>query len=587
MNRKFKAIILGIGDAFLKNNYLFTIPLMAVVRPRIMRKLTQVEEAEVLGGKMNRFFLYRRIKGKPIRITNGDLPVGHIGGISNIPKVEEPQAVRFVIQEHHARRAGLHYDLRIHINGKAYSWAIRKPLPKGYGLHGLYRQPDHSESYSDWEGTIEDGYGAGLVRKFDEGMAVIQSENLSGKQTGLRVRFYGLKTQGDYSMFPQSGTDWGILKHHDLDKFGTVEANEYTTKVPPEVWDDPRYIKEVKLDGANFTCRIGKKGNSFSSRRLSVDNKSIYKSDNVPHLRDLKIPKKWNGTVVQGELAVEKNVNGIPVCSYEDVSGILNSRPWKAIQSQQRLGKIKYHPFEVIKSPLLRRSATYAERRDLLLEMERDINSPYFKVPKGVTTGGRGFYERVINSKAVFNGGSASVKKVGEGVVIKNLAGDRRSMPFKWLKQKTSQSFDLKIVGFTTGSGRLKGKGVGTFILEDKTGRQCGEVGSGLTDEVRFDAYRHPEKYMNQVVEIRAFGSTPAGMLRGLSLVRFRQDKDPRLLDSIEVLRVGANNRTIESDEQLMKRYIAAENPEVAGDSGKLQELVYRFKSSRGWKAKK
>jgi len=89
------------------------------------------------------------------------------------------------------------------------------------------------------------------------------------------------------------------------------------------------------------------------------------------------------------------------------------------------------------------------------------------------------------------------------------------------------------------------------------------------------------------VVEIRAFGSTPAGMLRGLSLVRFRQDKDPRLLDSIEVLRVGANNRTIESDEQLMKRYIAAENPEVAGDSGKLQELVYRFKSSRGWKAKK
>jgi len=59
------------------------------------------------------------------------------------------------------------------------------------------------------------------------------------------------------------------------------------------------------------------------------------------------------------------------------------------------------------------------------------------------------------------------------------------------------------------------------------------------------------------------------------------------LLDTITMATVGPNNRSIESEESLLKRYILANNPEAAGDKEKIQELVFKFKSARGWRAKK
>ncbi|MEM2730055.1 MAG: DNA polymerase ligase N-terminal domain-containing protein, partial [Candidatus Korarchaeum sp.] len=34
-----------------------------------------------------------------------------------------------MVHEHHARRAGLHYDLRLEMSGKLRDWAFRKEPP--------------------------------------------------------------------------------------------------------------------------------------------------------------------------------------------------------------------------------------------------------------------------------------------------------------------------------------------------------------------------------------------------------------------------------------------------------------------------
>lgn len=76
----------------------------------------------------------------------------------------------YVIHEHHAKKAGLHYDLRIEIDGVLKSWAMRKEPPTTKGVKRLcIPQPDHELSYADFEGEIVEGYGAGIVKIWDRG----------------------------------------------------------------------------------------------------------------------------------------------------------------------------------------------------------------------------------------------------------------------------------------------------------------------------------------------------------------------------------------------------------------------------------
>ncbi|MFQ6011618.1 MAG: hypothetical protein ACE5KG_05550, partial [Nitrososphaerales archaeon] len=45
-------------------------------------------------------------------------------------QVQSEQTTRFVIHEHKARKAGLHYDLRIKIGEVLKDWAFRKSIPE-------------------------------------------------------------------------------------------------------------------------------------------------------------------------------------------------------------------------------------------------------------------------------------------------------------------------------------------------------------------------------------------------------------------------------------------------------------------------
>lgn len=115
----------------------------------------------------------------------------------------------FVVHEHHARRAGLHYDLRLEIDGVLKSWAFRKEPPTGRGVKRLgIPQPDHDLSYASFQGEIKEGYGAGTVKIWDRGEYVMLEYEPEKKIIALMK---GGKLKGRYIMI-NIGRGWLLFK---------------------------------------------------------------------------------------------------------------------------------------------------------------------------------------------------------------------------------------------------------------------------------------------------------------------------------------------------------------------------------------
>ena len=70
-----------------------------------------------------------------------------------------------VIQEHNAKRAGLHWDVRFEDNGVLRSFVLPKhKFPEGIERRLMIPVEDHDLDYKDFEGTLDDGYGEGEVK---------------------------------------------------------------------------------------------------------------------------------------------------------------------------------------------------------------------------------------------------------------------------------------------------------------------------------------------------------------------------------------------------------------------------------------
>lgn len=103
---------------------------------------------------------------------------------------------KFIVVEHFARRAGHHFDLRFQIGKDKYdSFAFRKGVPLKHGIRTLaVRTKIHTEKEAFFTGEIEQGYGAGHLEIFDEGVCDIQVY----KDNYIRIVFNGKKVKGLY-----------------------------------------------------------------------------------------------------------------------------------------------------------------------------------------------------------------------------------------------------------------------------------------------------------------------------------------------------------------------------------------------------
>jgi bifunctional non-homologous end joining protein LigD len=118
----------------------------------------------------------------------------------------------FVVQEHEAERAGLHYDFRLESeDGVAMdSWAIRKGPPVESGIKRLAIEVEpHPIEYKTFQGRIPEGYGKGEVSIWDEGEYIPE-----GSEGGDTRYFFlnGDKLKGHYILKHWEGNKWLLWK---------------------------------------------------------------------------------------------------------------------------------------------------------------------------------------------------------------------------------------------------------------------------------------------------------------------------------------------------------------------------------------
>ena len=106
---------------------------------------------------------------------------------------------KFVVIEHRAKKAGLHFDLRFKKpNSKKWaSFAIRKGIPLKVGEKVLaIKTGDHAEKEATFTGTLKSGYGAGTFKKHDGGSCIIEKFS----DTHIAINFKGSKMKGLYHL---------------------------------------------------------------------------------------------------------------------------------------------------------------------------------------------------------------------------------------------------------------------------------------------------------------------------------------------------------------------------------------------------
>ncbi|WP_269508983.1 DNA ligase D [Burkholderia sp. IMCC1007] len=176
--------------------------------------------------------------------------------------------LRFVIQEHHARR--LHYDFRLELDGTLKSWAVPKgpsfdPQVKRLAVH----VEDHPLEYASFEGEIPAGhYGAGSVIVWDEGtwtpdggVAHAREGYRAGK---LTFRLDGHKLHGGWALVRsgrQEGRQeqWLLIKERD-DDARSADEFDVVGERPGSVHDGAPASARADADGGSTRARGSPRG---------------------------------------------------------------------------------------------------------------------------------------------------------------------------------------------------------------------------------------------------------------------------------------------------------------------------------------
>ena len=456
--------------------------------------------------------------------------------VKDLPRISSPEPMRLAIQKHIARKAGLHYDVRIvdEKSGKAYSWAVRS-LPSFPGDKVLAKlQPTHTAAYSTWSGVIPEGYGAGTVDLFSQDkIEVIKAEP-------SKITFNVYKSNGDterFAMINTSGDDWlfyNVTPTRTTRPEIPAEKPHYKS-IDPDTLDPskPNEVWAPKVDGALnvFLLKPDKPIETYSYRPSAKGVNKLIDHTFRMGLHRTTVPTAFKGsTVVLGETFARDRASG-EVLSTADTSARLLSNVWRSRELQERapldniiFNVLRYNGRDVSKKP-------YGEKLNILKQISMAV--PQLKMPPLAYTE----EDKKELMKEVKSGAHPLTE---EGVVVYKLDKDTPE------KAKLQQDFDVYIRGMYPGEGKHRGKAAGGFMYSyEPNGKIVGRVGGGFSDEMRRQMWINPKGFSGQLARVFAQEKLPSGALRMPIFKDIRSEKfaSVNLTDYQQDLKKRLNNQ--------------------------------------------
>jgi bifunctional non-homologous end joining protein LigD len=491
----------------------------------------------------------------------------------------------FVVQQHAAR--GLHYDLRLELDGVLKSWAV----PKGPSLDPEIKRlavqtEDHPFEYASFEGVIPPGqYGAGEVIVWDCGVYVPDEDHgvwFGDREEAMRqVRaalekgklslfLRGEKLKGSFALVRSTDPkNWLLIKHRDafatqrevtgqgrsvvsgmtvdelkqrpapvplpasrLGPSGAAEAmparlSPMLAELAEAPFIHPNWMYEPKLDGYRVLAFVRDGEVKLRSRR-GLDLTPAF-----PQIAAELAAQSSSAMVLDGEL-LALDAAGRP--SFNALQNRTALKTLREIAAAEHDTPAILYCFDLLHfAGLDLRQAPYSDRRRYLAQCL--LPSAHVQLVHASDDG------VALHAAALAQG--------FEGVMAKRrdsrYEAGRRSAA--WLKMKPTHSAEFVIGGYTRGKGARAP--LGALLLgywEGDRLRYAGNVGSGFDEatlarvkkrlepletgeppfaeapsQPRSTTWLRPET----VAEVKFAEWTPDGYLRAPVFLRLREDVDP------------------------------------------------------------
>ena len=406
----------------------------------------------------------------------------------------------YVVQEHRAHRAGKHFDFRIGIGDRAFSWAGRK-LP-GPGQKALMvEQPVHTRRYMQFQGDIPRGqYGGGRVRTYDKGdIEVVEA----GPDRVVFNRFHGKRTH-EYVLIRTKGKNWLLVNRT------TVPGKyEYPKGEKPKYKNEP-YDAEIagkdgvlqpKVDGAHalVLLKSGKRPRVFSYRESKRGDPLEY-THKIKGFFEKRVPKGVNKVLRAEVFLADKNGRPLPA---QRTAAVLNAGVLKARRMQEGTGGLRVMPFDIVGD-----RGSYTSR---LAELSRLSKLLPLEAVQAETTpeGKRRLVEQIRSKKHPLT---------SEGVIHWSPDGSPT-------KAKITEDRDVYVHSVFPGKGKHEGRAGGISYSTSPRGKEVGRVGTGFTDAQRERLWKNRDKLSGRVFSITHQHKLPSGKSFSPRFIRFHPDK--------------------------------------------------------------
>jgi len=438
--------------------------------------------------------------------------------IKRIPFVTNSEEWDYVIHDHHAERAGRHYDLRLcDKQGNAHSWAMRYwPLTGERRL--AVQQPTHTKQYMNFSGVIEDGYGKGNVNIWKKGRAEIVKAN------NREVLFHLAEGRliHEFALIRTKDNQWLLInKTATRERFDVPShkpSMRETSLDDAELVDNDDYIALSKLDGAHAIVSLHphheKQVRVFSYREPKTKGRDVieYTHKIGPSVYGSQVPNKYKDTVLRGEVWAS-SPDGRPLHSSE-VAGLLNANLWKSRENQAQKGQLRTTVFDVIKHRGKDVSdLPYPKKLDLLRDIVNEVD--YLELPTVAETSS----QKRLLIEAVKND---PFHESAEGIILQPRAGG------KAVKAKIRPDYDVyvrRIFQAISKSGVPHNRAGGFEYSWKPEGPIVGRVGTGFTHAEARDMWANQDKYVGRVAKVFARTKYSSGALGEPSFNAWHMDK--------------------------------------------------------------